>query len=76
MCQHQTVCYTKGGGCPWQAGSEVGEIDTTLTEGLVRSQWAALHSLTMRVSNTGAIGHSKDKSVSEMDQLLHGIAWD
>lgn len=33
-------------------------MDTTLTEGWVRGQWAVLHSLTVPVSNTGAIGHS------------------
>lgn len=33
-------------------------MDTTPTEGWVRGQWAALHSQTVPVSNTGAIGHS------------------
>lgn len=33
-------------------------MDTTLTEGWVRGQWAVLDSLAVPVSNTGAIGHS------------------
>lgn len=33
-------------------------MDTTPTEGWVRGQWAALHSLTVPESNTGAIQHS------------------
>lgn len=33
-------------------------MDTTLTEDWVRGQWAVLHSLTVPVSNTGAIAHS------------------
>lgn len=33
-------------------------MDTTLTEGWVRGQWAVLHSLTVPESNTGAIRHS------------------
>lgn len=47
-----------------------GKKDATLTESLVRCQWAELHSLTVPVSNTGVTQHSKDSSLREMDQSL------
>lgn len=44
--------------------SEDDKMDTTLAEGWVRGQWALLHSLTVSVSTTGAVGHSSRASTA------------